>query len=90
MTRMNRRSFLKGSAAVGMSLGFSGSLAQARPFAQVRLVPERFPVKTRLHRGLKATLYNDLFVTGFNVLPRAVVRPFGWHIIAFAQKNDGM
>ena len=61
-----------------------------KPFAQVRIVPERFPVKTRLHRGLKATIYNDLFVTGFNLLPRALVRPFGWHIIAFARKNDGM
>lgn len=56
------------------------------PFAQVRIVLERFPVKTRLHRGLKATLYNELFVKGFSCLPRAVVRPFGWHIIAFARK----
>jgi SAM-dependent methyltransferase len=57
-----------------------------KPFSEVRIMPERFPVKTRLHRGLKATLYNDLFVTGFNFLPRTVVRPLGWHIMAFAQK----
>jgi ubiquinone/menaquinone biosynthesis C-methylase UbiE len=56
------------------------------PFAEVRIVPERFPVKTRLHRGIKATLYNDLFVKGFNCLPQAVIRPFGWHIMAFARK----
>lgn len=55
-------------------------------FAEVRIVPERFPVKTRLHRGPKATLYNDLFVTGFNSLPKRVIRPFGWHIMAFARK----
>lgn len=55
-------------------------------FAEVRLVPERFPVKTRLHRGIKATLYNDLFVRSFNCLPRAWIRPFGWHIMAFAHK----
>jgi 2-polyprenyl-3-methyl-5-hydroxy-6-metoxy-1,4-benzoquinol methylase len=57
-----------------------------KPFTQVRIVPERFPVKTRLHRGLKATLFNDLFVTGFNLLPKVIVRPFGWHIMAFARK----
>jgi ubiquinone/menaquinone biosynthesis C-methylase UbiE len=56
------------------------------PFAEVRIVPERFPVKTRLHRGLKATLYNQLFVKGFNCLPKAVIRPFGWHIMAFATR----
>jgi 2-polyprenyl-3-methyl-5-hydroxy-6-metoxy-1,4-benzoquinol methylase len=55
-------------------------------FAEVRIVPERFPVKTRLHRGIKATLYNDIFVQGFNLLPKAMVRPFGWHIMAFARK----
>jgi ubiquinone/menaquinone biosynthesis C-methylase UbiE len=57
-----------------------------KAFSKVRIAPERFPVKTRLHRGMKATLYNDLFVKGFNLLPRAVVRPFGWHIMAFAHK----
>ena len=29
-----------------------------RDFPRVRIVPERFPVKTRLHGGLKGTLYN--------------------------------
>jgi 2-polyprenyl-3-methyl-5-hydroxy-6-metoxy-1,4-benzoquinol methylase len=57
-----------------------------KPFAEVRIVPERFPVKTRLHRGMKATLYNELFVRGFNCLPRAAVRPLGWHLMAFAYK----
>lgn len=56
------------------------------PFAQKRIVPERFPVKTQLHHGLKARLYNDLFVGAFTRLPRAVVRPWGWHLMAFAQK----
>ena len=57
-----------------------------KSFEHVEIIPERFPVKTRLHRGLKATLYNDLFVGGFNLLPKALVRSFGWHIIAFAYK----
>lgn len=55
-------------------------------FATVRIVPERFPVRSRLHRGLKATLYNDLFVRAFSLLPRALVRPMGWHLMAFATR----
>jgi len=57
-----------------------------KPFGKVRIVPERFPVKTRLHHGLKATLYNSVFVNAFNILPKALVRPTGWHIMAFAKK----
>lgn len=55
-------------------------------FSAVRIVPERFPVRTRLHGGRRAALYNDLFVRVFNLLPRSLVRPFGWHIMAFARK----
>ena len=55
-------------------------------FSQLRLVHERFPVRTRLHGGLKGVLYNALFVGGFNLMPRRLVRPFGWHIMAMAVK----
>lgn len=55
-------------------------------FSAVRIVPERFPVKSRLHRGWKGTAFNTLFVGTFNALPRSVVRPLGWHLMAFAQK----
>jgi ubiquinone/menaquinone biosynthesis C-methylase UbiE len=57
-----------------------------QPFSSYRIVPERFPVKTRLHSGLKARLFNDVFVGGFNLMPRALVRPLGWHLMAFARK----
>jgi 2-polyprenyl-3-methyl-5-hydroxy-6-metoxy-1,4-benzoquinol methylase len=60
-----------------------------QPFAKVQIVPERFPVRTRLHSGLKATLYNDVFVNLFNILPRRLVRPLGWHLMAFAEKSNG-
>jgi ubiquinone/menaquinone biosynthesis C-methylase UbiE len=56
-------------------------------FSVVRMVPERFPVKTRLHKGLKARLYNDFFVRAFQILPRRAVRPLGWHLMAFADKE---
>jgi SAM-dependent methyltransferase len=55
-------------------------------FTHVNIVPERFPVASRLHRGWKGFLFNRLFVPMFNALPRAWVRAFGWHLLAFATK----
>lgn len=55
-------------------------------FADVEIIPERFPVPTRLHRGVKAMIYNKLFVNAFNLIPRALVRPLGWHLMARAVK----
>lgn len=57
-----------------------------RGFREVRIVGERFPVKSRLHGGWKGAVYNGLFVGGFNMLPRALVRRFGWHLLAFCRK----
>jgi ubiquinone/menaquinone biosynthesis C-methylase UbiE len=56
------------------------------PFAQVRIVPERFPVASKLHKGWKAMVYNGMFVPAFTVLPRFLVRPWGWHLMAFCSK----
>jgi SAM-dependent methyltransferase len=55
-------------------------------FASVEVVTERFPVKSRLHKGWKGTLYNTLFVGTFNALPRAVTGRLGWHLLAFCRK----
>ena len=57
------------------------------PFASVEIVPERFPVKSRLHKGWKGALFNAGFVGAFNALPRAWVRRFGWHLLAIARKS---
>ena len=57
------------------------------PFDQFSLIPERFPVETKLHHGIKAALYNKGFVKLFNLLPRSLVRPLGWHLMAFASKS---
>jgi len=54
-------------------------------FSRVEIVPERYPVKTRLHGGLKGTLYNTVFVGIFNALPRSLVGRFGWHLLAFCE-----
>ena len=56
------------------------------PFSQTTIVPERFPVKSRLHKGWKGTLFNTFFVGTFNALPRSWVRPLGWHLMAFCRK----
>jgi SAM-dependent methyltransferase len=55
-------------------------------FSDVRIVPERFPVKSRLHGGWKGAVYNQAFVGTFNALPRPLVRRFGWHLLAFCRK----
>ncbi|HEX4566937.1 MAG TPA: methyltransferase domain-containing protein [Vicinamibacterales bacterium] len=55
-------------------------------FSSVRIVEERFPVKSRLHGGWKGTLFNTCFVGTFNALPRAWVRRYGWHLLAFCVK----
>ena len=56
------------------------------PFRTVRIVPERFPVRSRLHGGWKGSLFNTFFVGTFNALPRPFVRRFGWHLLAFCTK----
>ncbi len=56
------------------------------PFQRVEVLPERFPVASRLHGGWKGALYNGLFVGAFNLLPRRIVRPLGWHLMAFCRK----
>jgi ubiquinone/menaquinone biosynthesis C-methylase UbiE len=55
-------------------------------FTRIQIIPERFPVPTRLHHGLKAAVYNGLFVSSFNLLPKRLVRPLGWHLMAKAIK----
>jgi ubiquinone/menaquinone biosynthesis C-methylase UbiE len=55
-------------------------------FSSIRIVPERFPVRSRLHKGWKGALFNGVFVGAFNRLPRGLVRRFGWHLLAFCTK----
>jgi SAM-dependent methyltransferase len=54
-------------------------------FRTIEIIPERFPVKSRLHGGLKGTLYNTFFVGAFNAVPRPLVRRFGWHLMAICR-----
>lgn len=73
--------------APGLRLYSIGEFQQLlHGFSSVRIVPERFPVKSRLHHGWKAAAYNGMFVGLFNALPRPLVRRFGWHLMAFCTK----
>jgi SAM-dependent methyltransferase len=58
-----------------------------QPFDRVDVIPERFPVKSRLHKGWKGVAFNTVFVGTFNALPRSWVRPLGWHLMAFCHKR---
>jgi ubiquinone/menaquinone biosynthesis C-methylase UbiE len=55
-------------------------------FSKVRVVPERFPVKSRLQKGVKAIFFNSFFVPAYNLIPRFITRNTGWHIMTFAYK----
>jgi SAM-dependent methyltransferase len=55
------------------------------PFEERRVVPERFPQRTRMKRGWKAALFNHLLVPVVSLLPRPLIRPYGWHLMAYCR-----
>ena len=56
-------------------------------FREVRIVPERFPVKSRLHGGWKGALFNGALRRRRSTRCRdALVHRFGWHLLAFCTK----
>lgn len=57
-------------------------------FREVSIISERFPVRSRLQKGWKARMFNTIFVGVFNLIPRAWVRPWGWHLMGFGVKGD--
>ena len=56
------------------------------PFSTIDIVMERFPVRTKVHSGVNARLYNALFVDLFNALPKRLTDRFGHHLLAYARK----
>lgn len=57
-------------------------------FDELDIVVERFPVPTEVHTGLKALIYNKVFVGFFNALPRSLTRRTGYHLLAFATREQ--
>jgi SAM-dependent methyltransferase len=81
MSRLMRVDLEHGDAPVLRMFSIAEFRALLAPFSEVRIVPERFPVASKLHKGWKATLYNGVFVGAFNALPRPLVRRWGWHLM---------
>ncbi len=63
--------------------------AMAAPFARRVTHVERFPLRTKVHKGFKAQLFNGLFVDLFNALPRRWVEGTGHHLVMIAEKAQG-
>lgn len=57
-----------------------------RRFSRVVTRLERFPQQTRRRKGTSAFLFNWIFVPLTRVIPRPLMRPFGWHIVVKALK----
>ena len=55
-------------------------------FSSIRVTTERFPVKTLKYKNILGKLYNGIFVPIFDVIPKFLIKPFGWHIIIWAIK----
>jgi ubiquinone/menaquinone biosynthesis C-methylase UbiE len=87
MSKITRVRLEHGNAPVLRTFTIQEYRALLAPFDDVRIVPERFPVRSRLHGGWKGAAFNALFVGAFNALPRAWVRRFGWHLMAFCRKD---
>ena len=60
--------------------------AMLAPFAEAEVRFERFPVRTRVHGGIKARVYNLAVVDLFNALPRRLTARTGHHMLAFVRK----
>jgi ubiquinone/menaquinone biosynthesis C-methylase UbiE len=56
-------------------------------FARVEIEMDRFPTKTIKRSGILAQVYNYGLVPLCQVVPRAIVKPFGFHIIVKAVKE---
>lgn len=67
------------------SLSEFSDMVDRFPGAQV--YADRFPVHSEALGGLKGLVFNRLFVPLFSLLPRALVRPLGHHLIARCEKK---
>ena len=55
-------------------------------FSSISIFLDKFPSKTNRRNGIFAQLYNNLFIPLTEIIPRALIRPFGWYIIIKAIK----
>jgi ubiquinone/menaquinone biosynthesis C-methylase UbiE len=55
-------------------------------FSVVKIILDKFPSKTKRRTGVLARLYNLVFIPVTKIIPRGIIRPFGWYIIIKARK----
>ena len=55
-------------------------------FSAVKIILDKFPSKTKRRTGVLARLYNFVFIPVTKIIPRGIIRPFGWYIIIKAIK----
>lgn len=55
-------------------------------FSKVSITTRRFPEKTLLHKGLKAKLFNNIFIPLTRLLPRKLWQRYGWHLVVEAKR----
>jgi len=51
-----------------------------RRFSSIKIRKAGYPARTLKRHGTHAWLYNSMFVPAYNALPRAITRPFAWHL----------
>ncbi|MDJ1008315.1 MAG: class I SAM-dependent methyltransferase [Paracoccaceae bacterium] len=67
-----------------MDRGAFAGVISAFPDAEIRFY--RFPVRTEVHKGWKARVYNMAFVDLYRALPERLTGPTGYHMIAVVRK----
>lgn len=73
-------------APVFHRFNYSEFEALVSPFSNKQLIVERFPVRTEVHSGLKAVIYNRLFVDLYNAMPNSLIGKTGYHLLALVTK----
>ena len=52
-----------------------------KDFPEIQITLDRFPKRTKRRSGIRAFLFNWVIVPVTSIVPRPIIRPFGWHII---------
>jgi ubiquinone/menaquinone biosynthesis C-methylase UbiE len=55
-------------------------------FSSVKVFLDRFPLKTMKRSGIFVRVYNDVFVPLTQLIPKLIMKPFGYYIIVKATK----
>lgn len=55
-------------------------------FSEVNIMIDRFPTTVEGRTGILVWLYNFILVPGFQIIPKSLIRPFGFHVIVKAIK----